>query len=502
MLPFPAFCITITQATNPRLYVFDHAMFTGPAPVRSRLRATIEGMVFFCILLLVAHTWFVAGLVAPCRVTGGSMAFGLLGDHRRPICPDCGFAFDCDAEVAPPSPRAICPNCGSAIGGVESLPVLSGDRVLVDRSAFQFRNPRRWEVVAFRHPLDANKIVIKRVAGLPGESVQIRHGHLYIDGQIQRKPLDCQRSMAVGVYDGRYSPAATRERPALPPRWQPDNEESLWKSVEGRFMHSSGPGHASGAEPAVDWLVYHNWRRRADQRNEVQECPVNDIMPYNQTLPRREEDVHATSELMLSLHLAGIMGQGKFLVRAVYGAERFQVEIDLSAGDYSVARDGQTISPQNARFAAHKDCVDVLVSLFDRQFLLAIDQQAVFLQPIDDRTQLAEPTSQPFAIGTDGIGAEVTELRVLRNEYYTRPISPTLETAGDGPVRLGDREFFVLGDNSPISEDSRTWSVRCPVVRDLLIGRPLMVIFPTKTATIMGRWQVQVPDLGRIGYIR
>ena len=59
--------------------------------------------------------------------------------------------------------------------------------------------------------------MIKRVAGLPGESVQIQDGDLYINGQIERKTLDCQRSMAVLVYDAQYSPAIEPGRPALPP---------------------------------------------------------------------------------------------------------------------------------------------------------------------------------------------------------------------------------------------------------------------------------------------
>ena len=133
--------------------------------------------------------------------------------------------------------RAICPNCGCANNGIDLLPDLDGDRLLIDRSAYHFRRPRRWEIAAFRHPREASKIVIKRVAGLPGESVQIQNGDVYINGQIQRKTLDCQRSMALMVYDANYSPTVTPGRPALPPRWQGENEKSLWNSANGRFTH-------------------------------------------------------------------------------------------------------------------------------------------------------------------------------------------------------------------------------------------------------------------------
>ena len=349
-------------------------MHGHPSPARTWLRTTIERGICFCIILLVIQTWFIAGLIVPCRVSGGSMAFALLGVHRHAICPDCGFAFACDAEVLPSSPRAICPNCGSVVESIDSLPVLDGDRVLVDRSAFQFRPPRRWEIVAFRDPAEAKKIAIKRVAGLPGESVQIQDGGLYINGQIVRKTLERQCAMAVLVYDAQYAPAIEPGRQVLPLRWQAENEKSLWNRAQGRFTHPPHPGPLPadegtddaastpegdgtvGSSPlaegegSIDWLVYHNWRRLPNQNGEVQQCPITDIMPYNQSLPRREEDVHATSDLMLSLHLVAITGQGKLFARAIYGKDLFRAEIDPSAG----ARSGD---PQCPRHLAGKESV-------------------------------------------------------------------------------------------------------------------------------------------------
>ncbi|MGA2062564.1 MAG: signal peptidase I [Thermoguttaceae bacterium] len=182
------------------------------------------------MLLLFLQTWFIEGLAAPCRITGGSMALTLLGNHRDVICADCGFAFSCDAAALTPG-RAICPNCGCANNGLDLLPDLDGDRLLIDRSAYLFRRPRRWEIAAFRHPREASKIVIKRVAGLPGESVQIQNGDVFINGQIQRKTLDCQRSMALMVYDANYSTTVTPGRPALPPRWPQLKKMTIFLSI-------------------------------------------------------------------------------------------------------------------------------------------------------------------------------------------------------------------------------------------------------------------------------
>jgi signal peptidase I len=495
-------------------------MHTTPSPARSVLRIILEGGVYICIFLLFLQTWFIEGLAAPCRITGGSMALTLLGIHRDVICADCGFAFSCDAAALPPG-RAICPNCGCVNNGMDLLPDLDGDRLLIDRSAYHFRRPRRWEIAAFRHPREASKIVIKRVAGLPGETVQIQNGDVYIDGQIQRKTLECQRSMAVMVYDAKYSPAVTNSRPALPTRWQSENEKSLWNWTNGRFTHpitsesfvksphpnplpkgeGSNFNHLLKGEGTIDWLVYHHWRRIPDREGEIQECPITDIMAYNQSLPRREEDVHALNDLMLSFRLMNIVGPGKFFIRATYGQDVFQVEIDRKAGAYRVTRNGREIVSEENRIALENESLNIVVSLIDRQFLLAINDQTVFCLPIDDRVLPIEPTSQPFAIGIEELGVAVEDLRIYRDVYYTHPIGWDSQWASDKPIHLGDNEYFVLGDNSSISEDSRTWPGRPSVVDNLLIGKPLMILFPAKSITI-GPWQFQVPDLHRIGYIR
>ncbi len=111
--------------------------------------------------------------------------------------------------------RAICPNCGCANNGMDLLPDL-GRRSPSDRSfGISFSPAAALGNRGLSTPREARKIVIKRVAGLPGESVQIQNGDVYIDGQIQRKTLDCQRSMAVMVYDANYSTAVTPGRPVL-----------------------------------------------------------------------------------------------------------------------------------------------------------------------------------------------------------------------------------------------------------------------------------------------
>ena len=82
---------------------------------------------------------------------------------------------------------AVCPRCGKL-----STHAVSGDapgqRLLVDRTAFAFRRPRRWEVVVFRSPEDTGQLCVKRVIGLPGETVALENGQLRINGRRVSAP--------------------------------------------------------------------------------------------------------------------------------------------------------------------------------------------------------------------------------------------------------------------------------------------------------------------------
>jgi len=85
--------------------------------------------------------------------------------------------------------------------------------------------------------------------------------------------------------------------------------------------------------------------------------------------------------------------------------------------------------------------------------------------------------------------------------YYSRPIGVRARWGIDRPYRLGPDEYFVLGDNSPASDDSRSWPSGPGVPSEMLIGKPLAVLFPARSAGWFGV-RFQLPDLPRIRYIR
>lgn len=62
------------------------------------------------------------------------------------------------------------------------------DNLIVDKITYRFREPERYDIIVFPFEYENNTFYIKRIIGLPGETVQIdRDGNIYIDGEILKE---------------------------------------------------------------------------------------------------------------------------------------------------------------------------------------------------------------------------------------------------------------------------------------------------------------------------
>lgn len=75
------------------------------------------------------------------------------------------------------------------VEGTSMAPLLSDqERIFINKFVYRFEPIQRGDVVVFWYPLDHSKSFIKRVVGLPGESVEIRQGALYVNGKNVPEP--------------------------------------------------------------------------------------------------------------------------------------------------------------------------------------------------------------------------------------------------------------------------------------------------------------------------
>ena len=75
-----------------------------------------------------------------------------------------------------------------------------GEFVVINRLAYRWADPERGEIIVFRYPLDPERRFIKRIIGLPGDTVNVLQGTVFVNG----KPLEEPYINAPPLYDGEW----------------------------------------------------------------------------------------------------------------------------------------------------------------------------------------------------------------------------------------------------------------------------------------------------------
>ncbi|MGL4421764.1 MAG: S26 family signal peptidase, partial [Gemmataceae bacterium] len=304
--------------------------FFGPpasTPIRQVVQLTVLTFIGFLFTRVFAFE--------PFGVPTGSMAGTFLGNNRAAICPRCQALVrlgepGAGIQQQPNYADACCQNCGKREIDLLRARELPGDRVMVDKQVYLLRSPRRWEVAVFRCPVDLTKPYVKRVLGLPGESVQIMRGDFYANGQLQRKTLPVLRELAVPVFDMNYAPPGgwnprwllepLSEDPRLPRPKAASTPQPAGYDVlsPGQLVLDAESGPAQG-------LTYRHWNL-----DEQSEDAVRDFVMYNG--PPRWQKPNPVSDFYVSFDLEVLGGTaGTLAVRLYDGADTVKVELPLGA---------------------------------------------------------------------------------------------------------------------------------------------------------------------------
>ncbi len=301
---------------------------------------------------------------------------------------------------------------------------LPGDRLLVDKIGPLVGGLSRFDIIVFKYPLNESKNFIKRLVGLPGETLTIRDGDIFIDDRIARKPPHVQDVLFFPV----CPVEGEAEKDALL-RWSLP-EEGFRREGETTFV-----GRA-GEEAAL--VLYRR--------------PVKDVAPW-----AGEADGHSTvGDVRLAVSVTPRSDRGEVLLRAV--ENRVVNEVVLAVGEgASFLRHGEERLDLPGVVLAPGRATEVVFSNVD---------DALYVDVGGDRFRYEyEGTRSPDHAG-DAVGfgvrageAGFASVRLLRDIYYEQK-----QTSQN--VKIPEGHYFMLGDNSRRSKDSRVWELRTKEMKD------------------------------------
>jgi len=482
-------------------------------------REIVESVVVAFVLAFLFRTFEAEAFVIPT----GSMAPTLMGRHRDVTCAKCGYPYQINAsnEVDPRTNRltghqvvaGTCPVCrftmdvGPGNPQRKPYPSFKGDRILVAKFPYQFGQPDRWDVAVFKYPGGAKTNYIKRIVGLPNETLYIHHGDLWVkpDGQeevtIARKPHDKVVAMMQPVYDNDYVLPGLIDK-GLPPRWSPVLAVGR---VGGGWQAASDlkSFRTDGTARGEAWLHYRHcpptyaqWRTlQIGSELSPASVPrqlITDFTSYNteQTAAagsRRRGSEHASEllgmgeppgveqiglhwvgDLVLECSVSAEQASGQLLLTLVEGGVPFRCEIDLGTGRAELSIDGlEGFQPSAATCLRGPGKHDLRFANVDDQLLLWVDGRPVKFDAPTTYGPLSNARPQrddlqPARIGSRGASLEVSHLRLFRDIYYiaerrnVRPMTD-YEIAADEFHRYfsGDGEEALVN----FFADSEAWDV-------------------------------------------
>jgi signal peptidase I len=302
------------------------------------------------------------------------------------------------------------------------------DRVLVDKLTYTWREPERFEVVVFQHPLMRSLTMVKRLVGMPGEDLKIEDGDLWV------RP------------DASAPWRALRRPPAV--------QRAMWRALDAR-----GWGAAQG-------------RSRLEAERELAYQPAGGAIvdgyldgypgSLRSRIPVRNPFAgqHAVGDLRLELEARAEPGLRTLELELLEGPRAYVLELPGPAAPADARARlrieerpalGQAPQAHALELAdwrlSSSDATRVALQNLDNEIAVELDgQRALTLEIESVRNQ-----QSGARVRARGGAAVLEELALARDTYYTSERSTTRA------VSIPNGHYFLLGDNSVDSADGREW---------------------------------------------
>jgi signal peptidase I len=499
------------------------------------VRDTVESVWVAIVLAFVLRAFMIEAFVIPT----GSMAPRLMGEHWDLQCPSCGYEYSFgfiggltnDTRVLrgrafPPHGEPRCPNCGYPYPGSEHPGFLNGgDRVLVLKYLYNFREPQPFDVVVFKNPQNNRENYIKRMIGLPGETIEIVHGDVFYRNsagepwQIRRKPPRAQEAMWQVIFNNDYQPDPERvlRYPVAPPKWTSQSKQWNLQAEDGRKFTFKGDSPAEAVFQADRNVFLPHYGYNIPQ---LENAAINQTIDICSDMKLSMVFTPKSDDAGMAIQLSSF--ERSF--RATVSADGTAVLSGQSKAGGPWVEWSRTKLPalppgQGVEIALTHADFRVTLWVDSKPVLQSTDEQypadyAALKDRLTQATVAPIPTPQARIVGLRG-EYELLHVQLMRDVYYTNPglarliegplgeyarrLNISMDQAGWGtmnnPITLRRfandpdlDEFFVLGDNSPQSLDGRAWTQAAPTLRLYdENGKPLYQLGTVPRYNLIGR---------------
>ena len=317
------------------------------------------------------------------------------------------------------------------VSGPSMLPALhEGQRVLT--VPLWVCEPERHELVVFEEP-DSGQTAIKRVAGLPGERVQLLDGDLFVNGARHQREVESADDL-IPLIDAEGA------------------------SVGEQFGFDEGGNDF--VPDGSDWVLQHGLAF-------LRRTPLDGFLGADgpQGGERPASDLGVEAEFALEGESA------RFQLTIVEGPVRFHLEVDRqrNRNRFLLRRTDQSVAEElaEAQHAGGLAQGELFFAKVDQRLVAVWNGEELFPPVAFDSGEaiplVGAPPGPPVEqIGIGGEGpVRIGRIRVGRDLY--RDSSGTFGCGSE--FQLAEDEFYLLGDNSAASRDSRHYG---PVSRDRL----------------------------------
>ncbi len=425
-------------------------------------REFIESLVVAVILALLFRAFEAEAFVIPT----GSMATTLLGRHKDVVDEYTGYEYTVGAssEVH----RETNEQYANVVEAVDPLyhrltdisqnPSFSGDRILVSKFAYDFASPKRWDVIVFKYPEEPHINYIKRLIGLPGETVRIYNGDIYIKKpgedsfQIARKPPVKQLTLQRPVFDTNY-PCTILEQAGFPDRleaWPPETS-NRWSKQGTTYSCQPEQGEttwlryrhvlASNGQNARYWAMAETGQP-IDTERAREECSqlITDFTSYNTHAIshhrhyRNNSGLHWVGDLTVECDLEIQSSEGTVSLDLVEGGTHFRCDIDVATGQATLSADdpaivfdhpesleAETVIRGPGTYALRFANADDELRLWVNDRLVDFGAAVTFTPQKEVVPAWSEEDPGdllPVGIGTDSVTMNLHRVKVLRDVYY------------------------------------------------------------------------------------